>query len=302
MSSKESGSQTLRLTQTALGEDRYRVEIALEGNSTPRRIGTSEFSFKLTAQDQEDIRWYLEDYLQYPLDPAPTIAARIEKRLDKIGTELFEKIFPDNNHDTSEIWFAIRNKLNETRVEVIAGVEEATAIPWELMRDPTADTPLALSARSFVRATHQSAQTPKLPDTDSGPIRILLVICRPEKGDDVPFRSVASRLIRGLDQAARETFQLDLLRPSTFEDLAAKLRAAKDDGRPYHVVHFDGHGAFLDIKKLFEQLKDKTEEEMETRVAELLQIDRQRFSPEAIYPNPPRKGQRGYQRLPLRPR
>lgn len=285
--------KTLRLTQTSLGEDRYRVEIALERKDKPRRIATCEFSFKLTPQDQEDIRWYLEDYLQYPLDPAPKIAARIEKRMAEIGSDLFKKIF-HHNDDTRKLWFTVSDKLNETRVEILTGVEEATTIPWELMHDPTADKHLALDAHSFVRASHQPTQSPKLPDVDSGLIRILLAICRPERSEDVPFRSVASRLIRGLDETDREDFQLDVLRPPTFEALAQKLRTAKDVGKPYHVVHFDGHGAFLDVEELFANWKDKSEKEIEEMLSRLIHIDSKRFSPETIYPNPRREGQRGY--------
>jgi hypothetical protein len=51
----------LRLTQTALGEDRYSVEIIIEEGDQKRRA-TSEFFFSLTTQDRERIRWYLEDY------------------------------------------------------------------------------------------------------------------------------------------------------------------------------------------------------------------------------------------------
>lgn len=245
MSSKESGNQTLRLTQTALGEDQYRVEIALEGDSTPRRIGASKFSFKLTAQDQEDIRWYLEDYLQYPLDPAPEIAARIEERMAKIGTELFEKVFQAG--DAHDLWVTAQSRLANTRVEIITDVREAASIPWELIRDPKGDTPLALRAAAFLRAQPQTAQQPQLPMSGAGDaIRILLVICRPGKGEDVPFRSVAGRLIKGLNEGERQAFQLDVLRPPTFEKLGETLRAARTKGTPYHVVHFDGHGDYLE--------------------------------------------------------
>jgi hypothetical protein len=71
-----------------------------------------------------------------------------------------------------------------------------------------------------------------------------LVICRPGGRDDVPFRSVASRLIKGLSDEARDLFQLDVLRPATFAALNHVLRAAKAAGSPYHVVHFDGHGIY----------------------------------------------------------
>jgi hypothetical protein len=41
----------------------------------------------------EGLRWYLEDYLQYPQEPAPAIARRIEGRLAEVGTELFRALF-----------------------------------------------------------------------------------------------------------------------------------------------------------------------------------------------------------------
>lgn len=44
-----------------------------------------------------------------------------------------------------------------------------------------------------------------------------------------------------------EGLDLDVLRPATFARLSQVLRAAKAAGRPYHVVHFDGHGDYLDL-------------------------------------------------------
>lgn len=235
---------TLRLTQSTVSWDKYRVEAALEGNGLPRQIATAEFSFDFSPQDSEDLRWYLEDYLQHAADPAPKIAARIEGRLAEIGIGLFKALFHAND-DARDLWAALRDRLNHTRVEIISGVLEATALPWELLRDPKTDTPLALRASAFVRAAHQAAQRAHLPQGGTGPIRILLVICRPGGSEDVPFRSVASRLIKGLDASARQAYQLDVLRPPTFEQLSDVLRRAKNAGEPYHVVHFDGHGAYV---------------------------------------------------------
>ncbi|MCI0698890.1 CHAT domain-containing protein [candidate division KSB1 bacterium] len=236
----------LRLTQFTEAEDQYRVEVALEGDRLPRQTATSCFDFKLTPQDHEDLRWYLEDYLQYPLDPAPKIAARIEKRMSEVGVELFKAVFQAND-DARDLWATLRDRLNDTRAEIITEVREATAIPWELLRDPKTDVPLALRARAFVRAQPQAAQRPKLPQTAAGPIRILLVICRPGGREDVPFRSVASRLIKGLSANTAALFQLDLLRPPTFEQLGRVLRQAQAEGKPYHIVHFDGHGTYEEV-------------------------------------------------------
>ncbi|MCI2430466.1 CHAT domain-containing protein [Candidatus Acetothermia bacterium] len=290
---------TLRLTQHAETQpDRYHVEAAFEGkdskgNEIPRQIANARFNFKLTAQEQEDIRWYLEDYLQYPLDPAPKIAARIEKRMAEIGVELFEAIF-QSGEDGRDLWATLRALLNETRVEIVTEVREAAAIPWELIRDPKTDTPLALRAQSFVRAQPTPAQPVRLLSQESGPIRILLVICRPGGRKDVPFRSVAARLIKGLTGSARQAFQLDVLRPPTFERLSQVLREAKAAGKPYHVVHFDGHGEFFDMQELFDELKGKTEKEQLELLAKLLNFNTERFSPELLYPETPREGGRGY--------
>lgn len=136
------------------------------------------------------------------------------------------------------------------RVSIAADLVEATTIPWELLRDPRLG-PVSLLARTLVR-THRGAATSGAPaSAEAAAVRILLVISRPRGGeDDVPFRSVSNRLIAGLDRVARERFDLDVLRPPTYEKLAGLLRDAADQGRPYHIVHFDGHGLYADAAAL----------------------------------------------------
>ncbi|HEV7671577.1 MAG TPA: tetratricopeptide repeat protein [Thermoanaerobaculia bacterium] len=228
-------------------EGRHRVEISLEGDG-PRRKANSTFAFAVTPRDEEDLRWYLEDFLQYPEPPAPAIAKRIEGRLEEIGEELFRAVF-HANEDARDLWSRVRERLPETRIEIATEVTEAGTIPWELLREPKTTTALALVAHAFVRAHPNASLAPQLPTSKKGKIRILLVLCRPRGGEDVPFRSVASQLLRGLRDANREAYDLDLLRPPTFEQLGKALREAHREGKPYHVVHFDGHGAYLEVEE-----------------------------------------------------
>ena len=93
----------LRLTQTILGQDNHRVEVSFEGEGLARQTVTSYFQFNLSAKDQEDFRWYFEDYLQHPIDPAPKIAERIEQQMFEVGTELFRAIFQSND-DARDLW------------------------------------------------------------------------------------------------------------------------------------------------------------------------------------------------------
>lgn len=237
----------LRLTQKIEGEDQYRIELSLDDDDGSRQITNVTFEYKFTPEDRADMRWYLEDYLQYPLDPAPEIAARVEKRMEVMGAELFNAIF-EGNAKAIRFWAKVEDRLDDTRVEIVTDVFGAAALPWELLRDPQTDAPLALRAKDFVRA-HFSAAKKAEQAEQADKVRILLVICRPRGDEDVPFRSVAGKLINGLDEKAREAFELDVLRPPTFEELSRVLQNAKNRGEPYHIVHFDGHGGYLDYEK-----------------------------------------------------
>ena len=231
----------LRLTQTASQDNRHTIELEwLEGSA--RQTASAIVELTMSEQDQRDLAWYVEEYAEYPFEPHPQRAARIEERLHDVGVELFNKLFAANN-PTRRMWFEAARRLSDVRVEIVTDAEGATALPWELLRDPDTDTVLALHAQAFVRAAPKVSRKPLMLEPQTS-IRILLVICRPSGGDDVPFRSVASRLLKSLSAEARAVFQLEVLRPPTFAQLAKVLSDAKSAGKPYHVVHFDGHGVY----------------------------------------------------------
>src|SRR5271170_6126531 len=186
----------LRLTEhTADSDDRFRIEISLEGLGA-RRTAVATVAPGVTDRDQNRIRWYLEEYLDHPEDPFPTLAAGVERRLAEIGKFLFAAIF-EADRDTTHLWDAVCDHLSEMRVEISAEIRQANKIPWELLRDPRTDACLALTAAEFVRVQSQAGREPKVPALQAeGPVRVLLVICRPGGQLDVPFRSVANRLVK----------------------------------------------------------------------------------------------------------
>ncbi len=238
----------LRIKQSQINDNTFRADLRLEGDNVIPQEARAEFQFSVSEQDQSDVRWYLEDFLQYPEDPAPEVAKRVEGRLRALGCELFAAVF-QSSEDNRDLWATLREHLPQLRVELVTGIQEATALPWELLRDLKTDSVLALTAAAFVRSYTSAATRPKLPNLDSGKLRILLVIARPREGDDVPFRSVSAELVKGLSEKAREHVEVVALRPPTFQRLGEVLRAAQREAKPFHIVHFDGHGAYAEADR-----------------------------------------------------
>ena len=235
----------LRISDLALGDGR-RVEVTWQEDAA-RQVAVATFTYQVADQDAERVRWYLEDYAEFPADPAPVLAEGAEKILAETGAGLFSRVF--SGLDMAGIWDRARGRLGEVRIEVDTDPAEAPGLPWELLRDPGTDRALAIGAGEFVRTHLQTAGQVNLPRPAGDELRVLLVICRPGGREDVPFRSVASRLVRG-GADRMEGLRLEVLRPATFARLSEVLRQAADAGQPYHVVHFDGHGTFVDLAEL----------------------------------------------------
>jgi hypothetical protein len=47
----------------------------------------------------EKVRWYLEDYPEFPTDPAPAEARDAEELLAAVGRQLFERVFAERDDD-----------------------------------------------------------------------------------------------------------------------------------------------------------------------------------------------------------
>lgn len=117
---------TISLHQSELGPDRYRIGVSCDLPALTLQHSV-DFAYRLDPQDQEAIRWYLEDYLDKPFDPNPKIAARTEQRMETIGRELFERLFEGRR--MIEWWGRAKDRLNQMRVEVSTSVAAATVIP-----------------------------------------------------------------------------------------------------------------------------------------------------------------------------
>jgi tetratricopeptide (TPR) repeat protein len=182
------------------------------------------------------LEWYFEDWLKLPMLGGAK-AASAERGIVDYGDALFQQLFAATSARLAyERW---RSGPGPRRVE-IAGSPAFQALHWETLRDPDRG-PLATEA-SLSRASRKAGIDLAEFDRAAPTIRVLVVTARPGGAKDVGYRTISRPLIEALGDAGLSV-EIDLLRPGTYPALAKRLEDRKD--RPYHVVHFDLHGALL---------------------------------------------------------
>ena len=169
-----------------------------------------------------------------------------EARNRLIGQRLFEALFPASDHPDHDVWGALEVALAQAQqvgesvplqLRFDRDAVDLARLPWELIC--TQDDHLVAGERlRFTRYITFGQATAPFPVADR--LEVLVVTSRPV--DAAPINPTAERQAI---QAAFEGLQtshrlgVHLLTPPTLDALVAAVNA-----RPYHVVHFDGHGAF----------------------------------------------------------
>ena len=124
-----------------------------------------------------------------------------------------------------------------------AGAASLLALPWELLADQQGYLFEGGLGARVVRRIPRATSLPPLPAAER--LRLLLVIARPEE-EGVSFldpRVSARPLIEAL-AALGHRAELEVLADGTFPALREALTRAETAGRPFHIVHFDGHGVY----------------------------------------------------------
>lgn len=234
----------------------------------------SKIQFKLSDRDADSIRWYWEDYLDYPAGDAAASAAVAEDRMIAIGEQLFQTTLGDLA--ATALWERISPRLDEIRIEVVSPpYEDCPEIPWELLRERHSGRWLATECRGFVRRSSMAPSEPLFRPDRAPKLRVLAVICRPARLGDVVCRPAFREL---LDRMPAGSVQFDLLRPPTFGKLTSTLLEAESFGEPYHVLHVEGVALAADLSERtenasFAQSKRYSHEEFKPGALGYLALD-----------------------------
>jgi tetratricopeptide (TPR) repeat protein len=211
----------------------------LNPGSSSIEWATSSHAFRppLSPQASEEIRWYLEDSLRSPYGAYQDRKLKLEGRLPEIGLALFDCLFPGGSEALELFGRAVG--MGDYSLWFQSESDEFMSVPWELLRFPQTDSsPLGIETQ--VTRSIAAAALPRT-FTITGPVRILLVIARPAGIRDVSYQIIGRRILDRL-QVSSDRVEVTVLRPPTLLALKQALSQARNEGRPFHILHFDGHG------------------------------------------------------------
>src|SRR5262249_31157971 len=136
------------------------------------------------GQALEDLRWYLEDYLQAPFGVWDDRGPAIQEQLAGWGELVFGSVFgPGPARDAYQ-------RARDRGLELVFRSDQPglLSLPWELMRDGAG--PVALGSGGISRSL-PTADRPGTLDVPGGTLRVLMVISRPAGTKDVGYQMVA---------------------------------------------------------------------------------------------------------------
>jgi tetratricopeptide (TPR) repeat protein len=218
-----------------LGGDGRAVVSSWPDGGLPEEVSRAPLEWPLDAEALEDLRWYLEDYLLAPFGVWQDRGPEVRDELAGWGDEVFASVFAGG-----PARFAYERARDRGLEMVFRSAEPGLlGLPWELMRDGAGPVALGTGGISRSLPINNRAETLAVP---GGRLRVLMVISRPSGTDDVGYQMVARPLLQRLE-AVRGEVDLTVLRPPTFDALRQAVTETAAAGEPFHVVHFDGHGA-----------------------------------------------------------
>ncbi len=210
------------------------------------------FTLTFDDDDYDDLRWYLEEFMDLPDGGAVTRAETVERQLDQWSRQLYEAIF--GAEENRQVLDDLLNEPEPRELTIATDKSELLRLPWELMADDAG----SLAQRVSVR--RQLAESTKIESREVKlPLRMLYIISRPHDAGFIDPRLTTRALLAALDPLGSNV-QLDFCRPPTLQRMEEMLRDGQASDKPYDVVHFDGHGTFLQEAQIGALCFEKTDD------------------------------------------
>jgi len=196
---------------------------------------------KYNTNLQQDLQWYLEKYIELPIEAYRTHAKDIQITLSQWGRNCFDTLFV--NSSARELYNkAQQEDLTKLHIIIISKDPEVLSWPWEALKNQDNEF-----LSQHCRITRQIELDkigniqPLLDTLPQDKLNILYIIARPIDLDYIEYQTIARTFIDFITTEEGLPAHIDVLRPPTFEKLQQIL---EEKPNYYHIIHFDGHGKF----------------------------------------------------------
>lgn len=214
-------------------------------------------------KDFSDLTWYLETYASsYIADVDVDQANKIEQRLKELGEKLFNSIFSDP--EARRIFNAFQDTEEKRLINISANHSTILSLPWELLREPKGS--FLMNEKLSIRRRYAGAGGGKkfFKINTKEKLHLLFVVSRPEDVGFLNPRSEAQAVMQALREK-QANVEIEFLRPATLDNLIKRLE--NEDLPSIDIVHFDGHGTFVENKDY--QPRETAKETHESLVKEI---------------------------------
>ncbi len=194
----------------------------------------------LDEDARDDLSWYLDDYADFVGVGDRVRAAKLEQQIDDWGRDLYEALF--ENPEGARVHMRLMDAARAGRpasLTVGTNEPEVHVQPWEMMRDRRG--PLVFQDVTIRRQQlgADAARRFKL----RLPLRVLLITSRPHDAKFIDPRISVVPVLDALENLGGQV-DVDYCEPPTFARLERMISEARKKDRPFHIVHFDGHGTY----------------------------------------------------------
>ena len=173
-----------------------------------------------------------------------------EARNRLIGQRLYTALFPSSDNANTDVRGALKSAMDQAIISNSGQVSlqlrfdsdavELASLPWELICDPNGQHLAATGQVHLTRYITFGQAVAPLPVSDR--LEVLTVTPRPlvgvsNLGPGTELQAITNAFA-GL--ASSQQFHVETCEPPTYRELCRRV-----NDRPYHIIHFDGHGGFL---------------------------------------------------------
>lgn len=279
-------------TEGGLRRGRARAHFELELSDGGETIETDPFDFisPLGPIEAGRMKWYIEDYPQAPfLEKILDRGAALEQEMANWGKSLFDALTdPEDARLLFWEWkgepvyerrFSVKFNFFQDKnlpAEQHEAVNILLATPWEILHDGKS---YLFQGKKPVRVRRRIPNKGKKANIVlQDKLRVLLLSPRPvdDRARYIDHRIAPQALLEAIEPLG-ERAELVLLREPTFAGMCKAIRDADTAGKPFAVVHFDGHGVFDPHRGLgalcFESNETGEQLKLENRKTQLVYAD-----------------------------